>query len=81
LQRLARLALKWREVPATDDVRVTAERLLRVHALRGADALQLAAAMSAADGRPSTLEFVCLDRRLVETAAREGFQILDLSGS
>jgi hypothetical protein len=58
-------------------VRRTAERLLRVHALRSADSLQLAAAITAADHNPSTLELVCLDDRLTAAARREGFTVTD----
>jgi len=44
--------------------------------LRAADALQLGAAIVAADGEPETLEVVTLDRRLADAARREGFPIL-----
>jgi hypothetical protein len=40
------------------------------------DELQLAAAFVAAERRPSTLPFVCLDRRLAGCAAREGFETI-----
>jgi hypothetical protein len=53
-----------------------AMRLLRVHPLRSADALQLAAALAGADGEPSAREFVCLDARLADAAAREGLRVL-----
>ncbi|HET6470416.1 MAG TPA: hypothetical protein VFG38_01165 [Pseudomonadales bacterium] len=52
-----------------------AERIVRVHVLRAADAFQLAAALTAAVGDPSSVEFVSLDERLIEAAAREGFAI------
>jgi uncharacterized protein len=63
-------------VPA-DAVRRTAERLLRVHPLRCADSLQLAAALISADHDPATLEIVCLDARLTGAARREGFAVLE----
>ena len=50
-----------------------AKRLLQVHDLRTADALQLAAAFYVAEARPSTLEFVTLDDRLLAASRREGF--------
>jgi hypothetical protein len=50
--------------------------LLRVHDLRAADALQLAAAIAAAEGQPASLELVCLDDRLIRAAEREGFPIV-----
>jgi len=71
--RLDGLRVGWHEVEPGEEVRETAKRLLRVHDLRAADALQLAAAVFAAEGRPSTLEFVCLDDRLAAAARREGF--------
>jgi predicted nucleic acid-binding protein len=56
-------------------VRQTAIRLLRVHPLRTADALQLAAAIAAAEDHPATLPFVTLDERLAQAAEREGFPV------
>jgi hypothetical protein len=47
-----------------------------VHDLRAADALQLAAAITASEDRPETLPLVSLDRRLAEAAEREGFTIV-----
>lgn len=73
--RLRMLASRWHEVLASDPVRETAFRLLRVHSLRAADSLQLAAAIVAADGTPGALPFVCLDERLAEAAEREGFPV------
>ena len=73
LERLRQASQNWVEVPATDDVRVQAVRLLRDHRLRAADALQLAAAIVAADFQASAMEFVTLDARQHEAAEREGF--------
>ena len=73
LGRLSVLRAAWHEVEPGEDVRETAKRLVRVHDLRTADALQLAAALFVAEGRPSTLELVSLDDRLVTAAHREGF--------
>lgn len=71
--RLSALRAGWHEVEASEEVRESAKRLLRVHDLRTADALQLAAAFFVAEARPSTVEFVSLDDRLVAAARREGF--------
>jgi predicted nucleic acid-binding protein len=71
--RLSALRAGWHEVEPGEDVRESAKRLLRVHDLRTADALQLAAAFFVAEARPSTLEFVSLDGRLLAAARREGF--------
>ena len=64
----------WTEITAVALVRERACRVLAVHALRAADALQLAAALIAAGGRPADHEFVCMDARLGEAAAREGLR-------
>lgn len=74
--RLDQFAATWHEVQPLDPIRDLARRLLRVHELRAADSLQLAAALAAAEGRPATLAFVCLDDRLAEAAEREGFPLL-----
>jgi len=71
--RLSALRAGWHEVEPGDELRESAKRLLRVHDLRTADALQLAAAVFVAEARPSTLEFVSLDDRLLVAARREGF--------
>jgi hypothetical protein len=52
-----------------------AERLLKVHPLRAADSLQLAAAILAADHEPDRLELVCLDEKLGQAAIKEGFRL------
>jgi uncharacterized protein len=75
-RRLVRLARGWHEIQPADEVRESAKRLLRVHNLRAADALQLAAAIVAAEHRPSTLELVCLDDRLALAATKEGFRLV-----
>ena len=48
-RRLHALAQGWHEIQPHVKVRSNAERLLRVHPLRAADALQLAAALEVAD--------------------------------
>lgn len=74
--RLRRLAQAWHEIDAGDGVRETAVRFLRVHPLRSADALQLAAAFVAAERRPSSLEMITLDDRLAAAARKEGFELV-----
>jgi predicted nucleic acid-binding protein len=73
---LDQLAESWMEVVPTAAVRERALRVLAVHELRAADALQLAAALTWAADRPAGRPFVCLDVRLRECAQREGFQVL-----
>ena len=72
---LSVLAAAWSEVQPTEMVRVRAERLLSIHPLRAADALQLAAALVWAQETPRGLEFVCLDQNLRESSLKEGFSI------
>ena len=67
---------QWSEVTAVELVRRYAERVVETHPLRAADALQIAAALVAAEGDPATIEFVSLDRNLAEAAEREGFGVL-----
>jgi predicted nucleic acid-binding protein len=67
---------RWTEVPPIERVRDQASRLLRVHPLRAADALQLAAALVLSDFDPRTLPLVTLDDRLASAARREGFTVL-----
>ncbi len=52
-----------------------AKRLLMVHTLRAADALQLAAALIACGDDPIGFDLVTLDARLGEAARREGFTV------
>ncbi len=81
LERLDLLAEGWNEVQATAALRGAARRLLRVHALRAADALQLAAAVVVAEGLPASLAVVTLDERLATAARREGFAVDDADRS
>ena len=72
-QRLDQLAAGWLEVQPSQRLRTTAVRLLRTHALRAGDALQLAAASAVAEDHPPSLGFVTMDLRLALSADREGF--------
>jgi predicted nucleic acid-binding protein len=77
--RLKQLANGWHEIEPSEIIRENALRFLRVHPLRAADALQLAAAFIAAERRPPSLEVVTLDDRLADAARKEGFELIDLS--
>ena len=79
LDRMDALASGWHEIQPVESVRRTARRLLRVHALRAADSLQLAAATIASEAHPESLEIVSLDDRLIGAARREGFPVTDLA--
>lgn len=63
-------------VTMVDTVRQRAERLVGVHALSAADALQLAAALIVSREQPETLEFVTLDKVLARAARLEGFPVV-----
>lgn len=76
LSRLDALSRSWTEVEPGERVRQVAYRALRVHPLRAADALQLAAAVVASEDQPASLPFVTLDDRLAEAAEREGFVVV-----
>ena len=74
--RLDALRRHWHEVQPIAEIRQVARRLLRVHSLRAADALQLAAAFVTSERRPPTLEVVSLDQRVSTAALLEGFLCL-----
>jgi predicted nucleic acid-binding protein len=60
-------------VAATTSVKQRALRLLHVHALRAADALQLSAALVAVQEEVHKMPVMCFDDRLCTAARREGF--------
>ena len=65
------------EIQPGEELQRMAMRLLRIHALRAADALQLAAAITWAGTPPfEGAKLVTLDERLAEAAALEGFEVL-----
>lgn len=69
----------WHEILPGNELRIMATRLLGLHDLRAADALQLAAALQLADQQARLYGFVCLDRKLRQAARREGFSLLPTS--
>jgi predicted nucleic acid-binding protein len=77
LERLGALAQAWQEAQPIVRIRQTAIRMLRVHGLRGADALQLGAALAVAEDQPASLRVVTLDDRLALAAEREGFRVVN----
>ena len=66
---------KSRSLPAKE-VRQLAIDILRKHPLRAADASQLGAAEMWRRRSGQALSFVCLDRRLRDAIASEGFTLL-----
>jgi uncharacterized protein len=73
---LGELAGAWVELAPSEQIRVTAERLLAVHPLRAADSLQLAAAIAWRRDLTRSAEFVSFDERLRDAASREGFDLV-----
>jgi predicted nucleic acid-binding protein len=73
------LLLEADGIEPSNPVRDAAAKLLRIHALVAADALQLAAAFLWAGRKPAQRQFVSLDRKLREAAAAEGFHVLPVA--
>ena len=70
---------RWSEVTAVEVVRRHAERVVDAHPIRAADALQLGAALVAANDDPAALDFVTFDQSQAVAAEREGFRVLGAS--
>jgi len=75
-KQIEQLTVQANEIEPTPEIRNVAYRILRIHNLRAADALQLAAALILVDHNPSGESFVCLDNRLQQAAGKEGFTVL-----
>ena len=69
---LTTLQASWFEVQPGPGIREQAFRLLRLHSLRAADALQLAAAITWSGPAPAGA-LLTFDERLASAARREGF--------
>jgi uncharacterized protein len=63
-------------VSDVERVKALTIRVLRVHALRAADALQLGAALAWSDGHTEGAILHTFDKRLAEAASREGFRVI-----
>lgn len=74
-RRMLELVQSCHLVVSIEHVKSQARRLLRLHPLRAADALQLAAAVEWATGRPHGRTLHTLDDRLAVAARREGFDV------
>jgi predicted nucleic acid-binding protein len=79
LELLDALRSSWLEILPSEEVRSGTFRLVRVHGLNAADALQLAAARVWA-GSTHGAELVTYDERLALAARLEGFRVLPGSG-
>jgi uncharacterized protein len=74
LRILERLRQDWYEVLPGESVRAQALRVLRLHPLRSADALQLAAALEWS-GTPASGIVITFDDHLARSAELEGFRV------
>ncbi|MBI4924627.1 MAG: type II toxin-antitoxin system VapC family toxin [Bdellovibrio sp.] len=70
---LKKLENTWIVVEQLNWVQKRAERLIYLHVLHAADALQLAAALVACEDRPVNMDFVTFDKQLARAAIKEGF--------
>ncbi|MBI2359865.1 MAG: type II toxin-antitoxin system VapC family toxin [Deltaproteobacteria bacterium] len=66
----------WSEITAVEVVRRYAERVVETHPIRAGDALQIGAALVAAEDDPATLEFVTFDQQQAAAVEREGFRVV-----
>lgn len=78
LTRLDYLRRRWNEVQPSEEVRDGAERLLAVHTLRAADALQLSAALVWCSQKAHGRYFIGADGDLTKAAEAEGFTVIRL---
>ena len=74
--RIDELLRSTHVVVDVEAVKSQSRRVLRLHPLRAADAMQLGAAWEWATGRPASRVFHSLDRRLALAARREGFRVI-----
>jgi predicted nucleic acid-binding protein len=76
LANLQKVMERAHEVLPSSAVRALSRRLLFTHALRAADALQLAAALVLSGDEVAALEFVTLDDVLARAARKEGLRVI-----
>jgi predicted nucleic acid-binding protein len=75
-KRLAEQLIRgWLPVHESADIAPSACRLLELHPLRAADALQLAAALEACEHNPPGLALMTADQRLADAARQMGFSV------
>jgi predicted nucleic acid-binding protein len=73
---LEKLSAQWVEVQPSEEVRQLAEKLLKPHTLRAADALQLSAALIWCNRHSRGKTFISDDTKLLEAAEKEGFNVI-----
>ena len=70
-----RSVYSWDEILPSEQIRTLAEGLPVEYGIRGADALQLAAALVWCRERPRRRPFVCFDERQVAAVSKAGFTV------
>jgi predicted nucleic acid-binding protein len=75
IKLLEQLRGSWDEIQPSEKVRSLAEGLPDEYGVRGADALQLGAALVWCRERPRRQSFVCFDERLGKAASQAGFSV------
>ena len=75
IRLLNQLRNSWDEILPSEQVRRLAEGLPDEYGVRGADALQVAAALVWCRERPRRRSFVCFDERLAKAASKMGFTV------
>ena len=75
---LEKLLAQWVEIQPSEEIRQLAEKLLKPHPLRAADALQLSAALIWCNRNPRGKTFISDDGKLLEAAEKEGFNVVRL---
>lgn len=76
MTRLRALDQRWMVVSPSQAILSRTERLLKLHPLRAADSLQLAAALLATREDPENCTFHTADTRLAHAAEQEGFTVI-----
>jgi predicted nucleic acid-binding protein len=83
-QAAERFEMHWRSyfrVPLHDDILDLARALTERHPLRGFDAIHLASALSLRQALDEEIAFAAADHRLLQAAASEGLQPLDVDAA
>jgi predicted nucleic acid-binding protein len=74
--RLSALARDWTVIRDPDAIGKTAYRILDVHGLGPAQAIQISAALAIVGGSADEIPFVTLDDRVAQAAIAEGLSIM-----
>jgi predicted nucleic acid-binding protein len=79
IARLSILNGNWKEILPEDSLRALATKILDMYALKAADSLQLAAALTWCQERPAHRSFICADKKLSHAAKGTGFRVIEIA--